>query len=766
MFAIIISEKGGAERKESFDKNEINVGRVQGNDLMLPKGNVSKHHARLLFRDGRFIVTDLKSTNGTYVNGRKIAQATIVREGDKIYIGDFVLRLETNGAAAAMPEPTAGGEEESIRTLARDNVPPPRPMPNPPAVTLKAPTHPPGAPMPRPQPQNVSNAPPPGGSNAGSIPPRNELISAGSNNYSLDHDPDDSAPLQKPRMNSAAPPAVAMPPAGGGPRPLTMPLNQMSPPMIGQRVPTAPPGGVLQQPPTAQPMQPLQAPSQAPQQQAAPPPIAPPPIASPQPPPPPPLPPPPQQAPIALGPSIAASPPVAPPQVPTQAPPPLPPSASMPPPAPAQQPQRSTAPPRQPPKESPAQAGRRLALTMLMGRIAEAIDLSQLRQSPVVPDGLAQQIERTTREQANAMRDEGEAPQDVDLEMVVRDAHRELVGLGVIGALLEDEEVTDIHCVRHDQLFTVRNGQTMQEGGAFSSEEALGRIIARLVHSSGDAWRPGETVLERRLPRGSMLAVTPPSSASHVLAIRKKRRVESSLDELSRLGALTRPMQSFLEACVAVRASILVTGPLNATPVVLAALASAGGPGERLCVVQDVEEIAVGSAHAVSLSVDARRAAEEVRAAARLRADRLVVMQLAGAVAGATMDAMAEGAEGVMAAVAAPSLRQGLSRLVSQLVLSRPGLGLEAMNNVVGEAFDVAIEVSMGPDGRLRLSKVSELAGSDPKGISVRDVFVYSVDPQGGEGGFGPTGVVPRIANDLANRGMKLDGGMFKRANR
>src|ERR1700733_8315757 len=94
MFSIIISEKGGAERRETYDRTEINVGRVQGNDLMLPKGNVSKRHARLLFRDGRFIVTDLKSTNGTYVNGRKIAQATIVREGDKIYIGDFVLRIE------------------------------------------------------------------------------------------------------------------------------------------------------------------------------------------------------------------------------------------------------------------------------------------------------------------------------------------------------------------------------------------------------------------------------------------------------------------------------------------------------------------------------------------------------------------------------------------------------------------------------------------------------------------------------------------------
>src|SRR5689334_11891724 len=104
MFSVIISEKGGAERRESFDRTEINVGRVQGNDLMLPKGNVSKRHARLLYRDGRFIVTDLKSTNGTYVNGRKIAQATIVREGDKIYIGDFVLRIEA-GPGQPTPQP-------------------------------------------------------------------------------------------------------------------------------------------------------------------------------------------------------------------------------------------------------------------------------------------------------------------------------------------------------------------------------------------------------------------------------------------------------------------------------------------------------------------------------------------------------------------------------------------------------------------------------------------------------------------------------------
>src|ERR1700723_1620530 len=148
MFAIIISEKGGAERKEAFEKNKINVGRVQGNDLMLPKGNVSKHHARLLFRDGRFIVTDLKSTNGTYVNGRKIAQATIVREGDKIYIGDFVLRLDAGNGAEAAPQ----ADDVPVRTLARNNpaapgnLPPPAAPPNPapqPAPRAQAAAQPP-----------------------------------------------------------------------------------------------------------------------------------------------------------------------------------------------------------------------------------------------------------------------------------------------------------------------------------------------------------------------------------------------------------------------------------------------------------------------------------------------------------------------------------------------------------------------------------------------------------------------------------------------
>lgn len=94
MFSIIISEKSGAERRQTFEQSVVTIGRVQDNDLPLAKGNVSKRHCRIELNAGRFIVTDEDSTNGTYVNRRRITHPTVVREGDRIYVGDFILKLE------------------------------------------------------------------------------------------------------------------------------------------------------------------------------------------------------------------------------------------------------------------------------------------------------------------------------------------------------------------------------------------------------------------------------------------------------------------------------------------------------------------------------------------------------------------------------------------------------------------------------------------------------------------------------------------------
>jgi pilus assembly protein CpaF len=109
MFTVVIAEKEGPERRVTFTEAEVTIGRVPGNDVVLPKGNVSKRHSRIVLKDNRFIVVDLKSTNGTYVNGRKITSPLVVKEGDKIYVGDYVLTLEGADAlrapAVVTPEP-------------------------------------------------------------------------------------------------------------------------------------------------------------------------------------------------------------------------------------------------------------------------------------------------------------------------------------------------------------------------------------------------------------------------------------------------------------------------------------------------------------------------------------------------------------------------------------------------------------------------------------------------------------------------------------
>jgi pilus assembly protein CpaF len=710
MFTIVISEKGGAERRETFDKNEINIGRVQGNDLMLPKGNVSKHHARLLFRDGRFIVTDLKSTNGTYVNGRKISQATIVREGDKIYIGDFVLRVET-GAGQQQPaaDGYAGGDDSSGRTPARIVPPLPRdagPAPMPSAAAAVPPAAPIGPPPLPPQMAVVANVPP-------------APVAA-------------QAPLAPMAPMAPAPPPAMAAPAAAAPR--ISPDQSVSHYPLERDPDDSESGPDLRGAPIPKVPAPPRLPHSSPQGR-------------------------PRQATAALGSELSAPPPRVTSSV----------APTPPPPAPAAAVRRSLAPPpaaRTLPRETPQQAARRLALITLVDRVADVVDLAPLERSPVVDEALSQSIERAVREQAKAMRDEGEAPEGIDLDLLARDALRELIGLGPVGPLLEDEDVLEVHVGRPDYVLAVKTTGLALVEPSFTSEEALARIVARLAHQAGEPWDKREAVIERRLARGTrMIAVAPPAASGWVLTVRKRRRIEATLEELARAGGMSRAIATFLEACVAARANVLVVGSgFDAVPSMLGALASAAPAGERVAVLQDAEDIAVASAQVVSLTLADTGAEGEraVRAAARLGADRLIVASLAGGVAAATIDVIGEGCEGVLAGVEAPSLRHALARLVSQIALARPGASVEAAREAVGEGFDVAVEVVRAADGKLRVLRVAELTGSDPRGVGAKDLFVLSADGTG-ESAYTATGTVPRLMNDFAARGLKIDAATFKR---
>ena len=423
-------------------------------------------------------------------------------------------------------------------------------------------------------------------------------------------------------------------------------------------------------------------------------------------------------------------------------------------------------PSRVPPRESPVAAGRRLALSSLVDRVADAVDLSPLKASPVVTPGLAGNIETAVVEQLKAMREEEGIPEGVDAEVLRADAVRELTGLGAIGPLLDDEDVLEVHCLRHDQVLVVRGGGTALADSSYSSDRALRWTILRLAEQTGAAPKAGESILDRRTAKGAhVMAFLPPASAAHALVIRKRRKVEMSLEDFVRLSAMSRSMATFLEGCLAARCNILVCGSTSAASTTfLGGLASSGSPGDRVAVLQDEEEFVISHAQVLRASVAAEGTSPEelVRAAARIRPERLIVGAFNGRFVAATLEAIAEGTEGVLAAASAPSLRHALSRLTGQLLLARPGLGADAARELVGEAFDVAIEVHLLPDSRYRVTRIAELGGTDAKGIVARDIFVAAAE--GGGEGHVATGVVPRIVNEFAARGVRVEVDLFKKS--
>ncbi len=93
MFAITIRERSGQVYTFHFDKPEVLIGRVKGNDVILPKQNISKRHALVRVNGPRFVIEDFGSTNGTYVNGHRITGAVEIGADDKVYLGDFVMNF-------------------------------------------------------------------------------------------------------------------------------------------------------------------------------------------------------------------------------------------------------------------------------------------------------------------------------------------------------------------------------------------------------------------------------------------------------------------------------------------------------------------------------------------------------------------------------------------------------------------------------------------------------------------------------------------------
>jgi len=92
--AVLVRVDKGVDRERIQLQTETTIGRVVGNDIAIPAGSLSKRHARIVFTNNQFMLVDLGSTNGTYLNGRRVHAACALTDRDVIKLGDFEYRFE------------------------------------------------------------------------------------------------------------------------------------------------------------------------------------------------------------------------------------------------------------------------------------------------------------------------------------------------------------------------------------------------------------------------------------------------------------------------------------------------------------------------------------------------------------------------------------------------------------------------------------------------------------------------------------------------
>ena len=98
---LLIVGDDGSEHAVEITERTIQIGRGPGNDVVLPDDDkgVSRTHAELRFRNGRCVLVDLQSQNGTFLNGERIEHAE-VPFGAEIGVGSYKMRIERAGAPA------------------------------------------------------------------------------------------------------------------------------------------------------------------------------------------------------------------------------------------------------------------------------------------------------------------------------------------------------------------------------------------------------------------------------------------------------------------------------------------------------------------------------------------------------------------------------------------------------------------------------------------------------------------------------------------
>jgi pilus assembly protein CpaF len=351
----------------------------------------------------------------------------------------------------------------------------------------------------------------------------------------------------------------------------------------------------------------------------------------------------------------------------------------------------------------------------------------------------------------------------------------EILGLGPLQPLLEDESITEIMVNGAKNIYIEKAGKIHRMPITFESDEHVMRIIDRIVAPLGRRIDESSPYVDARLDDGSRVnAIIPPISlVGPVLTIRKFPETPITLEQLVEYGTLTEDIIEFVRACVVARLNIIISGGTGSGKTTLLNVLSQFIPSdERIVTIENAAELQLRQEHVVTLEsrppniegLGEITIRQLVINSLRMRPDRIIVGEIRDEAALDMLQAMNTGHDGSMTTAHSNSPRDSLARIETMVMMAGMNLPVRAIREQVASAIDLIIHQERMRDGDRKVVQITEVSGMEGDVITMTDIFVF--EQTGYEDGrvigrFRPTGLRPKFIEQIEAAGIHLPAATF-----